>query len=91
MIGVEKNGSGWFWEIETIKKVLESEDKPRPRYIITDDKEEFIQRLESIAENALKATKDNLRYLEQLDRIKELKAGAEVEDVFPWIKDCNHL
>jgi hypothetical protein len=78
------------WDFESIEKAL-TNPSPRRKYIITDDRDEFIAALERIAKSGFKVTKDNLRYLEQLDKIKEVKAGADIETVFPWIKDCDHL
>ena len=78
------------WDFESVKKTLLGAT-PKPKYIITDSRDEFIAVLERINKTAFKASGDNLRYLEQLDKIKEIKAGANIEDVFPWVKHCDRL
>ena len=77
-------------DLEKIRSLL-FQETPKLKYVITDDPVEFVNRLEQIAETAHKELKDNLRYLEQKDKIRDIKNGAKIEDVFPWIKDCNHL
>lgn len=59
------------------------------KYIITDDKDEFLNRMETIANNGLKQTHDNLRYLELLEKVKEVREGADIYDVYPFLKRDN--
>ena len=73
----------WPWSIEKLNQMIKS-PPPRFKYLITDDKAEFIVQMEAINDISFKTSGDNLKYLEQLDRISQLKAGAEPKDVFDW-------
>jgi len=77
--------AAWGWDPEQIKKIL-SQPAPKYKYFITDDKDEFITRLELIANQGLKNTKDNLRYLEQMDKIRRVREGADIYEVYPFLK-----
>lgn len=81
--------SGFGWDFDKITEILSAPRQPLPKYVITDDRDEFISRLERINKIAFANTKDNLKYLEGLDKINQMKAGAEIETVFPWVKDLN--
>lgn len=76
-----------YWDLELIAAIIKSPAPKKLKYIITDDKDEFITRLELINENAFIRMKDNLKYLEGLEKIARVKAGVPVEEVFPWVKD----
>jgi len=78
--------AAWGWDPEVIKKYFEG-PKIKYKYVITDDKDEFLASMNRIAEKHFAETKDNLRYLEHLDRIKAIEEGAELRDVFTWLKD----
>lgn len=75
-----------LWDPEFIKNILAKPADKEYKYIITDDKDEFLTRLESGANLALKSTKDNLRYIEKLDKIRQVREGADIFEVFPWLK-----
>lgn len=77
--------AAWGWDPEQIKKAL-SEPAKRYKYFITDDKDEFVDRLEIIANNALTNNKDNLKYLERLDEIRRIREGEDIFEVLPWLK-----
>jgi len=79
------------WDIDTLTKILNVPKPPKQRYIVTDDRDEFIGTLERITELGFKSRGDNLKYLENLEGLKRIKAGADIEDVFPWVKECNSL
>ncbi len=72
------------WDPEFIKKIL-SEPAPRYKYFITDDKDEFVNRLELIAHRAFETHKDNLKYLERLDEIRRIRGGEDIFEVLPWL------
>ncbi len=77
----------WGWDPEKLKEIFEKVAKePKKKFIFTDSADEFINRMESSAEGALKQHHDNLRYLEQMDKIHQVKEGAKLEDVYPWLK-----
>lgn len=76
--------AGW-WDPEIIKGILNTPAK-RYKYFVTDDKDEFLARLEIVNNNALKNHKDNLKYLEQINKIREVREGADIFKVFPWLK-----
>jgi hypothetical protein len=78
------------WDFDKLRDILK-EPKPKLKYIITDDRDEFIKTLERIVESALEHTGDNLRYLEGKSKIQQVRDGAAIEDVFPWVKECNGL
>jgi len=77
--------------VEAMGEYIKGPKPTRMKYIITDDRDEFIERLESITKIAFERTGDNLRYLEGMSKIKEVREGAAIEDVFPWIGECNKL
>jgi hypothetical protein len=75
------------WDFETLKKVFEEADKePKKKFFFTDSQEEFVSRMEGIAHSSFKQNKDNLRYLEQLDQIRRIRAGEKIEEVYTWLK-----
>jgi len=77
----------WGWDPEKLKEIFEKvANEPKKKFIFTDSQDEFISRMESSAESALKQYGDNLRYLEQMDKIRQVKEGARLEDVYPWLK-----
>ena len=80
----------WGWDLETMAAFLKAPSKPKLKYIVTDSKEEFMAAMQRIADRSIKATKDNLRYLEQLDKIRQIKEGAAIEDVYPWVKGYHY-
>lgn len=83
-------GSIWGWDIETLAKIFQQVAKePKKKFIFTDSQDDFIERMESSAEGALKQHKDNLRYLEQMDKIRQVREGANIYDVYPWLKKDN--
>jgi len=73
-----------FWDPEVIKKIAAMPAK-RFKYFITDDKDEFINRLELINNKALTTQKDNLRYLERADEIRRIREGEDIFEVLPWL------
>jgi len=76
-----------FWDPELIKKLLALPPE-KYKYFVTDDKDEFVNRLELIAHTAFQNHKDNLRYLERLDEIRRIREGEDIFKVLPWlIKD----
>lgn len=75
---------GWDWA-EITKKVLKEPAK-KYKYFVTDDKDEFVNRLEIIANNALQNNKDNLKYLERMDEIRRIREGEDIFEVLPWLK-----
>jgi hypothetical protein len=80
----------WGWNIEKIAEMLKGPKPPKQKYIITDDKEEFLNRLEARAKFVLKNVPvDNLKYLEELDRVKAVRAGADIFETFPILKEWN--
>jgi hypothetical protein len=82
--------SGFDWDVETIRKILDGPPSPRQKYIITDDPQEFLDRIESRAKFALKnGSVDNLKYLEDLDRVKSVREGADMFETFPYLKEWN--
>lgn len=79
------------WDIEKIREILGGSNLPRQKYIITDDKEEFLNRIESRAKyTIINGVKDNLRYLEDLDRVKAVRDGADIFETFPILKEWNN-
>ena len=83
-------GVVWGWDSEQLKMIFERVAKdPKKKFIFTDSQDEFINRMESSAESALKQYGDNLRYLEQMDKIRQVREGAKLEDVYPWLKKDN--
>ena len=77
--------AAWGWNPDIIKKAL-SEPRKKYKYFLTDDKEEFLARLEAIAIRGLQNTKDNLKYLEQMDCIRRVREGEDIYEVFPWLE-----
>lgn len=78
------------WDIEKIREILAGPNPPRQKYIITDDKEEFLNRIEARAKyTIINGVKDNLRYLEDLDRVKAVRDGADIFETFPILKEWN--
>jgi hypothetical protein len=78
------------WGIEKIREILAGPNPPRQKYIITDDKEEFLNRIESRAKfTIINGVADNLRYLEDLDRVKDVREGADIFETFPILKEWN--
>lgn len=77
--------AAWGWDPEFLKKLM-SEPPKRYKYFITDDKEEFLSRLEIINNNALKNHKDNLKYLEGVDNIRRVREGEDIFKIFPWLE-----
>jgi hypothetical protein len=75
----------WFWNINNVKDSLTKPAK-RYKYFITDDKDEFLARLEVINNRALANQHDNLKYLEELDNIRRVREGEDIFKVFPWIR-----
>ncbi len=75
---------GWDWA-EITKKVL-NEPAKKYKYFVTDDLDEFVNRLEIIANNALLHNKDNLKYLERMDEIRRIREGEDIFEVLPWLK-----
>lgn len=74
-----------MWVYDELVKVL-AQPVSEFKYVITDDKEEFLSRMETIANNGLKQTHDNLRYLELLEKVKEVRDGADIYEVYPFLK-----
>jgi len=62
------------------------DNEPKKKFFFTDSQDEFVERMEGIAHNSFKQTNDNLRYLEQLDTIRQIREGVKIEDVYPWLK-----
>lgn len=82
--------SVWGWDPEKLKEIFEKVSKePKKKFIFTDSKDEFLTKMEDIAGNALKQYGDNLRYLEQMDKVRQVREGAKLEDVYPWLKKDN--
>ena len=80
----------WGWDPETLKKILAEPAPPKYKYIITDDPEEFLNRIESRAHYAMiNGSVDNLKYLEDLDRVKSVREGADIFETFPILKEWN--
>lgn len=78
---------GLHWDVDLIKKCLaQIKNEPKKKFLFTDSKDEFLLRMEIITNNALIRTKDNLRYLEQMDKIRQVREGAKIEDVYTWLK-----
>lgn len=75
----------WTWDVEQIKKAL-SEPVKKYKYFITDDKDEFVNRLEIINNGVLLNSKDNLKYLERAVEIKRIRDGEDIFEVLPWLK-----
>ena len=83
--------SGWGWDIETLRKIASGPKPPKQKYIITDDKEEFLNRVEARAKYVLiNGTENNLKYLEDLDRVKAVREGADIRETFPFLKDWDN-
>jgi len=76
---------GW-WTPELVQKAL-SHPAKKYKYLITDDKNEFIASMEEVAINHHKKYGDNLRYLEDLTKIQMLKDGMEPANIFDWLRD----
>ena len=76
------------WDFETIKEIL-SHASVRPKFIVTDDREEFLHRMETIAKNGLLHDADNLRCLEILDKVKSVRDGADIFETFTLLKEWN--
>ncbi len=80
----------WGWNIEKIREILAGPVLPRPKYIITDDPEDFLNRIESRAKyTIINGVKDNLRFLEDLDRVKAVREGADIFETFPILEEWN--
>lgn len=76
---------GW-WSPELVKEVL-SKPATKYKYLVTDDKNDFIERMERININHHKKYGDNLEYLEELVRIQLMKDGIEPEALYDFLKD----
>jgi hypothetical protein len=72
----------WDWDFTTLSEIAK---QPAKKYIITDDLNEFLERVDIIAENGLKKTGDNLRYLELKEKIKLVRNGAKIEDAYKFL------
>ena len=78
------------WDIDAITQLINEPPLPKLKYIITDDKEEFLNRVESRAKHTIvNGACDNLRYLEDLDRVKAVREGTDIFEVFPVLKEWN--
>jgi len=77
------------WDIETLKQIME-QPVERPKYIVTDDKDEFLDRMEGIAKNGLKQKGDNLKCLEMLDKVKAVREGADIFEIFEILREWNN-
>jgi hypothetical protein len=78
------------WDIERLRTILTGQPSPKPKYIITDDKDEFLNRIEQRAHyTMINGLKNNLRYLEDLDRVKAVREGADIFEIFPMLKEWN--
>lgn len=80
--------AAWGWDPEVLKEIF-SQPATKYKYFITDDKDEFVNRLEIIANNALTNNKDNLKYLERLDEIRRIREGEDIFKVLPWLTKDN--
>lgn len=79
----------WGWDYDRLKEILK-QPAPKFKYVITDDKEEFLNRIEQRAKyTIINGLKDNLRYLEDLDRVKSVREGADIFETFPILKEWN--
>ncbi len=81
--------AAWGWDPKKIRKIiakLDSEHEPEKKFFFTDDQDEFLNRLEAIANKSVLQTKDNLRYLEQLDKIRQVREGADIYKIYPSLK-----
>ena len=75
------------WDIKSITDLFFINDKDsKKKFFFTDSQDEFINRMENIARSSFAVNKDNLRYLEQLDTIRQIREGVKIEDVYPWLK-----
>lgn len=75
-----------MWDIKQFAEFL---NKPYEvaEFIITDDREEFLQRMEGIAHRGLNKGGDTLKCLEILDEVKAVREGADIYETFPILKD----
>jgi hypothetical protein len=82
--------SGWDWDFMMLRYLINGPSRQHePKYIFTDDLEEFLNRIEQRALCVLKNEEvcDNLRYLEDLDRVKAVRGGADIFEVFPLLRE----
>ena len=81
------NTTDWGWSVELITSIIETKSiEPKKKFFFTDSQDEFVERMEGIARNSFKQTNDNLIYLEQLEKIRQIKEGTKIEDVYTWLK-----
>lgn len=74
-----------MWDFDKIKQILEL-NEPKFKYLITDDKNEFLDKMEEIAKRGLKNNADNLKCLELLSAVESVRNGADILEVFPILK-----
>jgi len=78
------------WDLETLKSILSGPKPARQKYIVTDDPIDFLDRIESRAKFALSnGSVNNLKYLEDLERVKAVREGADIFETFPILKEWN--
>jgi len=76
--------------LEAFEKIKNLPPPPKQKYIITDDPAEFLNRIEQRAKYVMiNGTDNNLKYLEDLDRVKAVREGADIFEVFPVLKEWN--
>ena len=82
--------SEFGWDFKVLCDILNGPKPPKQKYIITDDWEEFLNRIETRAKFVLlNGTDNNLKYLEDLDRVKAVRNGADIFETFPILKEWN--
>ena len=77
------------WNADLLKEIIERQANQEVRlaYIVTNDKEEFLERMEGIAKRGLQQNGDNLKCLEILDKVKAVREGADVFETFTMLKE----
>lgn len=77
------------WDFNFIKNIMDSTVGGRPTYIVTDDKEDFLERMEGIGKRGLKQDGDNLKCLEILSAVQAVRNGEDIFKAFPILNDWN--
>ena len=79
----------WGWDFEKLKDML-SRPVKRPRYVVTDDLEDFLQRMEGIAKRGLQQDASNLKCLEILSSIHDVRNGMDPFEAFTILKEFHN-
>lgn len=77
----------WPWRPKQITRLIKKlKDEPKKKFFFTDSKDEFLRRMEIIAIKAFETNKDNLRFLERMEQIRQVRGGVDIKEVYPWLK-----